>query len=345
MRIINIFFLSVFFFLAGCTTSVAPTNKTVEDMGVKIEAVRQSTAEAYQKKQEEIVGAKDAEINAIQAQFQQTSNFTYGAFLASQMKTDSERTRLDLILDLRLQTALKYAMPPTLEAVLEQNRTLKEELDLTKVTNEQLQAKYSVSFRDAEVLKQAMNNTLTRVQELEKQKIDIIQDGAKQLDKLQESRSSVETQLLSEKQKEVDNAKNDAAHRQLLIKIFAGVGVLATIGAILTRSVTLGGVAGAFLLLAFFTATAPNWVLWAVPLVAGLGAGVELLFKFHREKSVNEALIPAIQSFKEKATDVYNQHLKPELEKKMVQYKNDVKVADESLIKRIDDKLKSMKLK
>jgi len=120
-----------------------------------------------------------AYLNKILGNFQSTADWLYGGRLGVELVTPKDR--LWTVIDHRLETAATYAPPPSREALETMNKTLKEELDTSKVSNEELNKRYQLKEDEA---KAAVKDQELKAQEVAAQKkvIDDMKDAhAKEL--------------------------------------------------------------------------------------------------------------------------------------------------------------------
>lgn len=323
-------------FLAGCST-------VFNKIGyVEKEAAKQALIQANQEKQvavenkeKEISAAKDALINQIKSNFQNTSNFLYGAKLASDFKL--EKNRLDDILDLRLKTAMGYAPAPTPEAVLSQMESLKEELDELKVSNAELKKRYDAQVIEAQAAKAAEQQKEKELKDKEKEKLAEIEKYNKLIAEKQENLNKINDSLLIEQQQKLEKAKDEAALKRTLIYILTVLGVLFAVGAYFLRSIECVIGAGICVGLAMVVPLIKPWMLFTGLAVCMIGISVPFIRKYLNEKKIADNAVGAIQELRNESEQIYKEKLRP----KLTEWFGDDKVLHGA----VEKKLKELNLK
>jgi hypothetical protein len=133
-----------FLFLVGCENTPYIKKTTLENKITEMVAARDL---AVKEAVGEVVVKKDTEILVIKQNSQYASDWLYGTRLGLDMF--EPKNRLWDITSSRLNSGIAYLPPPSREALVEQVKTLKEELDETKVSNEELNSRYNKEKENA----------------------------------------------------------------------------------------------------------------------------------------------------------------------------------------------------
>jgi len=258
--------------------------------------------------------AKDLYILKLKDNFQQTANWIYGAFIASNLK--GAKDRLDNIINLRIKTGLSYSPGPTPEAIIEQNRLLQEELNEAKVTNEELLTRYSAKEKEANAAREAEKKLGLEIEQKKKELGEIHTKFNQQISDAQNELNKINDKLIAANERLADDNKRKEALQRMQIYIFTGLGVICGILAALfkTRTIELAIGAAGFLALAI-----------AVPFITQLmiNIGVSIVFiiigviiyrKFFVEKALADRSIGSIQEIRDNSETRYKEKFRPILE-------------------------------
>jgi F0F1-type ATP synthase membrane subunit b/b' len=227
---------------SGCSTIVDKAGYVKKEKVEKeIEQLKKEKIQALEEKEKQIVEAKDALLQKVRDNFQETSNYLYGAKIASDFKTD--KFRIDNILDWNLKTAMGYAPPPTSKAILERMEEVKKELDEVKVSNEDLKKKYDIKAKEAEVAKLAELKKEEEVKKKEQEKIEQEKIYNIKLGEKQEDLNKTNDKLIDEERKAKEKAQNEEETKRTIIYIFSGLAVVmqAGVGLVAWIAVTRAG--------------------------------------------------------------------------------------------------------
>ena len=326
----------IFFLLSGC--------KTAEELALKMGYQKKTATELQiNKLQEEfadVIKAKTVEIETkyenVLAQtnenFQNASNWLYGANLASDMKFD--KNRLDLLLDYRLKTAAKYSLAPTIEAMAEQNKLLKEELDETKISNAQLAERYDAIQLEAEKSQVLLKEKDLQLEKAKQERTDLEKKYNDELLALQNKLIEESNRIIAlEKQRADDRAAIQKAKMKASFAL-GGLALLALAGAIYSpiakdKCAIFAGVVGA--------AAVGVWYIEAWMITLGLGIIVVgvigyILYRLQREKTKAQGSMWTLQKIRETNPDIHENISKKELKDWF----------DESMHKEIEKDLQDM---
>lgn len=288
-------------------------------------------------KVEEISQAKDSHTKEIQKNFLETAKNIYGAYLAVDMKTALDR--LDTLIKYKLKTALLYAPAITTEIALEQNKLLKEELDETKISNEDLKKRYLEKETEAIEAKKLEEKTNERVSLLEKEKQTLQKKYDEEIIILQDKLNFINNEIIKkESEKATDQARKEKLQR-IQIYIFTGLAVICGILAacLKVRSLELGVGAICFLGLALAVPFIEQWmVIVGLSLVFVTICGI-IYRKYFNEKDIADRSVGSIQEIREQSEKDYKTKHKPILES---WFKDKPKLS-----KRVEKKLVDLNLK
>lgn len=323
-------------FLAGCATMFNKIGYVEKEQAKQaLIQANQEKQVAVENKEKEVSAAKDALINQIRSNFQNTSNFLYGAKLASDFKLNKDR--IDDVLDYRLTTAMSYAPAPTSEAIQDQMKTLKEELDKVKVSNEDLRKRYDAKSEEARVARLAEQQKEEEVKKKEKEKLEEIEKFNKIIASKQEDLNKINDTLLSEQQQKLEKAQDEAALKRTLIYILTGLAVLFAIGAYFLRSIESVVGAAICIGLAMVVPLIKPWMLFTGFAVCMIGVAVPFLRKYWKEKKIADNAVGAIQEIRNESEQIYKEKIRP----KLTEWFGDNKV----LHGEVEKKLKDLNLK
>lgn len=302
-------------FLSGCGTLDFLASKAgyenKQKIELKIDELKKDREKALDEQEKRIRAADLALLNQTKDNFQKTSNWLYGAYLGSEMI--SNKDRLDNLINYRLVTAISYAPPPTPEAIMEQNKLLKEELNETKVSNKELEARYAAKEKEA---KEARDREVARakdVENAEKEKVAIEKSFSSKIEAKNDELRGVNDNLFALKEKQLENERESNNLKKYMIGIlFAGAGLCA-VGAYLMRSLQLAIVAialgGAALAIPFIK----TWmVITAISLILTI-AGIIVYKQLHDEKTIANNAVGAIQEVRNENEAIYKEKIKPKL--------------------------------
>jgi hypothetical protein len=332
----GIVMLGLIVVLSSCKTVDSPYVKrtTLEN---KITELGIQKEQAIKVATQDIIVKKDAEISFVRLNFQNTADWLYGSRLA--LDLFEPKGRLWDITSNRLNAAASYAPPPSREALIEQVMTLKEELDESKVSKEELNVRYNKAREAAEIAIQTQEAAKTEAESAVRRLTEIELEHEKAI-------NTVKDELIAEQNKNLANADEKKRHDewrraqiQKLMYVSGGLSLLALAGAIFIPvakrelgllAAILGGIAVA---LPFITPVQAS-------LVFGIGLALVLFVilrkLFIKDKS-EKAVYRAVQEYKTEKPGDFNVNLAPKLENWTGKYDKDGKVVkDEVIVKHID---------
>lgn len=332
---------SLVFALAGCA---GLTNRLALKAGYqevsKVEQQITSLKETHQAeiaaKTVEVERRYDGLLAQVKKNFQESSNFIYGASLASDLKEN--KTRLDTILDYRIKTALSFGMPPTPEAMQLQLSTLREELDETKVSAAELAKRYNEKQEEAAKAQRDLVTKDNQLNAAKEERERLNDDYQVALLALGEELSKAQNSVISLEQERANNAESIRAAKMKMSMVLGALALASLAGAVWSPvwKDKFGLFAGLLGLCSLGIWYIQAWML-------GVGAGVIVLGiiawiarqYYHTDKDATNTY-RAIQRVKDSNPDEYVKVLKPQLSEYHQNYENGAKVPDVAAAARID---------
>lgn len=268
----------------------------------------------------------------VKRNFQETSNWVYGASLASELKEN--KNRLDNILDLRIKTARSFGLPPTPEAMIEQARLLKEELDELKVSNADLEKRYDEKIKEAEKAQVALTKKDNELISAKQARLELEEKYRTELLNLNEQLATTQNKIISlEKQRADDRAAIHAAKLKASFTLGA-IALLALAGAIYSpiakdkcaifAAIVGGAGVGIWYIEPWMIATSAGIL---IVVVVGL-----ILYRLNREKIKASGSMWTLQKIRETNPEIHEKVSKIELKDWF----------DESLHKEVEADLRDM---
>jgi hypothetical protein len=338
LKINKILFIFLLFVICGCENISLKKHyeekQKIEQSIVDLKKQYETETEA---KIKEVEKSKDLYIAQVMQNFQETANWLYGSFIASNLKETKDR--LDTIINLRIKTALSYSPGPTPEAVIEQNKLLQEELNEVKITNQELLSRYSEKEKEAAIARKAEKDLNLEIENKKKELAAVKDQFAKDFAESQTKLNKINDELISANAKLADDNRRKEALQRMQIYIFTGLGVLCGILAALlkTRVIELALGAAGFLALAiavpFITQLMVNIGISIIFIVIG----IIIYYKFFTEKALADRSIGSIQEIRDHSEVRYKEKYKPILE--------DWFKDSPDLHKKIEKRLKELNLK
>ena len=343
MKMGRLWLLGVFF-LAGCWsvpyTVIPKKNWEIERAKIEKEYnIKSETAIAAVEKAHKDKADKEL------ANGQEASKLALGIFTISEIIPEAERTRPEVLTNLKSKELLTRLPDLTMSAVLEVNEELKKELNTQLTTVADLEAKYKAALEQSRKDKAELVDLSAKIvtARAELAKIDAAKSEAlTALEVERAQRAEAAEAVALERAKEAENRENTI---KMLIKIFVGIGVVCAVAAWGLKSVTLAGAsAGAFAM----SVSIPFLETWMIVTLGSIvivivvvGIGIKL-YRAHKERDkqthLADSLVGSIQEHKDTMTDT---EFKAGLGAKVDDW-----IKDKPEFKpMIDDKLKKLNLK
>ena len=342
---ITIILVFILFFSTGCSSWVDKAGYQKKEVTeFAIAKLQKEKTIAVQKAVEEVIIAKDVYTNKILENFQYASDWLYGARLGVELVPD--KTRLWNIIDNRLQTSASYAPAPSRKALEEMNKTLKEELDTVKISNEELDKKYQTERNKADIAVKKQASNLLVITEKENQIKEIDAKFQLALDAKQSELNNANNIIIAnEKQKSEDKIYIEK-NKRLIMSVCGALALAALAGAIWSPvSKKEFGIFAAVL------GTITIIIPFVQPAHVAIGAGVIFLIiigfivkKYGVAQKSSENLINFVQTIKDTKPEIYNQ-IKTDLVDANSKYSTNsegktVKVEDKTVEKHVESVLK-----
>lgn len=281
--------------LGGCSTI---GNLPVKLGYEKLSAVNVQIAQASAKYsadmtnlQRQIENQNERVLSLLNSNQQNAANQLYGANVAYASIVNPSRA--DLLINYKVNTAQKYLPAPSLDAILQQNEEVKKELNAALVSNAQLQQKYEVLARGASVAQSSLEAAKNDVNNLQREKSQIIKDDTDAINALQNKSSEISGQLLNQSQKIIENLRNNQALKGKLVFIFMGAGIILGALGFYIKSINLGVVGIASIFTGLLIMYIKPWQVIAAALVLVGCAIAELIRKHDLEKKTATNLVGA----------------------------------------------------
>lgn len=332
------------FLVAGCnlTTWYTPTPK------VDWEAEKTKLEREYSSKNAAVIAdleKKQADKEkANQDNLHKASGLAYGILQLSDIRPEAERTRPDMLINLKSKEIVSRLPALTTDELLKVNEELKKELDEKNTTIVDLKKKYNEAMIQAEKDKAAIVAIQSDIDKKKAELASIDRLKSQAISDLNLARAKMAEKEANDQAKKAKDAEDRENLIKLLIKIFIGIGVAASIGAYAMRSLTLGLAAAGAFALSIFIAFVEPWVIitGGVLIVLAVVAGMGLkLYRIHKagmtETDLSERLIGGIQNYKEK---VGSEIFKADLGANLNEWIKDAPYLED----KIKDKLKKLNL-
>ena len=317
MKTLKIFILlSLSVLFSGCMIMDTLASKAGyekrDKIELKIDELKKDKEKALIEQEKNIRSADLALLTQTKSNFQQTTNWLYGAFLGSEMITD--KNRLDEVINFRLKTALGYSPGPTPEAILDQNKLLKEEINETKITKAELEKRYAAKEKEAETARLAETERAKEVKAAEIKKIELEKAYNDKLNSEQDKLNRANGDLLALKEKQIETSEADSNLKKIMMGWFFAGAALAAIGAYFLRSLELA--IGAICLAAAAIAIPflKTWMVLSAIATIIIVIGFIIYKKYYNEKGIANRAVGAIQEIRNESEQVYQNDIKPKLQ-------------------------------
>lgn len=322
--------------LTGCSSVATKLGyEKKEKIENQIIQLRKEKDMALEEQAKKINQAKDDYYKQLKDNFQNSINWTYGASLASNLKTN--KTRIDELLDYRLNTALRYGPPPSSDAIVEQNRLLKEELDEVRITTEMLSKRYLDKEKEAAVAKASELEKENTISALKEKEIQILKNKQSEIDAWQEKLNKTNTDIQNLQNEKINNDANNQALKKIIIICLLVGGAACAVGAYFFRAWELAVGAMVCTGLALIYPFIKPWMVISAMGAVTIFVGIIIYKKFHEEKIMANGAMGTIQEHRNESEESYKTTLKPKLEE---WFKNMPKFH-----KKIEERLKELNLK
>lgn len=338
-------FLFVFTFLTGCGSKLTDLTVSKQEKEREIQTLITQHKDELEKKVKEVVEAKDKVIESKDKQITGGANAMYAADLAFTKVVTPTRT--ELIINNYVKEgwqALGRRMPDA-ETMMQIAERLKRELDEKQTSFARLEEQHVAEMVKNQKISDEAKAMEYKADRLEKELATLKQTHAKVEEKKREEVSKLQDEIISLQKKDLDNKKELNETKTKISAVAGGLALLCLAGAIWSPVFKdkLGLCAGIFGLICIGI-----WYIqpWHVALAAGLGliaVGFFVIRNHAIEKTTATDVYRAIESFKNKSKEKYEQYLKPELTEWITKYdKSGKKKENTAAIDHIDNRLREM---
>lgn len=333
------------FFFSGCKTSLSdllPTYKSKSATELQIEDLKKAHEIELKEKSEEISRQKDEIISSKDNQMQEAANSMFAADNAFSFYREPER--LDIIINNRVNEGVAaIGLGPTPEAVKEENKRLKEELDETVTSLDDLKKNHDAKVSENSLLVAQTESLKKELLNLENERKKQETEFRRKLDEKQDELNKLNNKII--------NLENERANdRQAIIdfkkKVSTACGIigLVCLGAAIWSPFykeKFGICAGIASFIAIGIWYLQMWHVVAVGGVMFLGLLLWVLRKHFVAAKINTALVNKIQDDKEADPDKFKTEHKDSLEEWTTKYTKGKdgsiqKIPDKSVIEGID---------
>lgn len=299
--------------LTGCSTVFNKAGyvkkEQVEQQIAQLKVDRESAVSTREK---EISYAKDQLLKQVKDNFQETSNYLYGAKLASDFKAN--KLRIDNLIDYRLNTAISFAPAPTAKAIQEQMVVLRQELDEARVTNEDLKKKYDAKVQQADLAKADELKKEAQITQKEREKTEQVAFYTAAIEKKQLEYNKVNDDLITKEAQRADKAQSEESLKKTLIYILAALGALCAVGAYFLRSIECVIGAAVCIGLAMAIPLIKPWMVITGLISAIVILSIPFIKKYLDEKDMADRSIGAVQEIRNESEMLYQKKIKPKLD-------------------------------
>lgn len=301
-------------FSLGFTSCITIPYESKTKVEQKLEALKVEQATKIAEEVSKISDQKEIVIFAQENQMQTAANSLYGANLAFDYYIDP--TRLDIIINNRVNEATSaIGLKPTYEAIVAQTERLRNELDETKTSMEQLRRNHAQALEENKLIAEEKLKQQALVVELKKNLHDVEREYIKKINDTQDELNAINNQIIAlEKRRADEQASRERLLRNLMIACGA-LAVICLLGALYSpvEKKTLGLLA---MILGGVTIAIPFIQSWMIVTASGIILAViiaKILYNLNISKKANSNLINAIHDVREAEPEAYEKTLKPSL--------------------------------
>lgn len=295
----------------SCITIPYESKKKVEQ---KLEALKVEHATKLTEEVSKISVQKGQVIFAQENQMQAAANSLYGANLAFDYYINP--TRLDFIINNRVNEAVTAIdLKPTYEAIVEQTERLRNELDETKTSMEQLRLNHAQAVEENKLIAEEKTKQQALVVALEKNLRDVNDEYTKKINDTQNELNALNNTIITQERKRADEqASRERLLRNLMI-VCGSLTIIFLFAAFYSpvEKKTLGLIAT---ITGGVTIAIPFIETWMIVVAGGIILAAiiaKILYNLNISKKVNSNLVNAIQDTREAMPEVYEKTLKPSL--------------------------------
>jgi hypothetical protein len=316
----------------SCTTIPYERKSKVEE---KLERLKLEQSQVIAKEIDRVSNQKDEVISAQENQMQVATNSLYGADLAFEYYIDP--TRLDIIVNNRVkeaQTAL--GLKPTYDAIVRETERLRNELDETKTSMEQLRRNHQQAIEENKKIADEKIKQQQLVIQMQNELEKTRREFDARINEKQDELNALNNKIIALERKRADETASRERLLKKLMMICGALALLCLIGAIYSpvEKRTLGLLA---MILGGITVAIPFIQPWMILTAGGIilaAIVAKILYGLNISKKANTSLVNAIQDTREKEPDVYQRTIKPSLKEWNTKY---IKKSNGEFVKETDN--------
>lgn len=318
-KTIRLVMVSLCLFLASCQlTDYTVTKRSAIDKAIA--TARADTENKLKGLNQEEVNLLKQSISAHEAREQGAADYLFkGSVTFGTLKTP---TRPEMVMGQSIQQTAIQLPPPSLTAQNKAYQDLKTELDETKISNETLKAQYEAELTKARADSAAKDKALTDIasalKHVDDEKIKVLTRAKDTEAELSDKRKELDNEALAKKDKTIADQAHNQKIKMWLIGILLTAAAACGVGAAfvpipqLKTKLIIGAAlcGGAAIAIPFIEP-------WMVMIAIGaclLGVGAWIVKDYHHEHSDAVDTYRAINEFKAKAKDTFDNELAPILD-------------------------------
>lgn len=342
---IRYFILLYTLLLAGCVNPLTNLFVSKKAKEQEIADLKKSYEKQIETKVAEVNAAKDGVIASKDKQITAGSNAFYAADLT--FKTIKSPVRTDIVTNNYVNegwTALGKKNPDA-ETMVKINERLKNELDETKTSLNDLQNAHVAMITESQRLADTAIKYENQLKVLEEEAKKIKENYSKALELKQTELISLQDKIISLEKERADNRAAIQATKEKLSMIAGAIALACLAGAIWspvfkTQFATFGGVAA---IAAVGILYIEGWMILTAVGIIGVGTVLYAAYKHRSEEKLSDALVLGLQDIKSTSKDTWESTVRPFIEERLKKYiktnKGVETIPDKSLEAQIDKKL------
>lgn len=314
--------------------------KKLEKANNELAQVKAESEKKIKVAEDKVSKEKDNYYNQILSNYQTASNWSYGTWITAQLNKKTYPSRMADVLFLKADSTLKFSLQPTVAAIMEQNKSLLDELDEQKVSNQQLQEKYNKVAQDAQKAREQLKQKESDLQSAEKEKQNIKEQTDKEIKDAQDKADKEKDKVLQLQNKKIENDKILESIKHKIEYILMGLSVLFILGVVygpISFKLESGIGAVVSIALALLVSYIELWMIFTGLGIVVVLIGLSIYLKHNNETKLANNTVGAIQEVRNESEEVYQKTIKPKLEDWFKDAPN--------LVKKVDGKLKQLNLK
>jgi hypothetical protein len=331
--------------LAGCVNPLTNLFVSKKAKESEIADLKKNYEKQIEIKTSQVSSAKDEVIASKDKQIVAGSNAFYAADLT--FKTIKTPARTDIVTNNYVNegwTALGKKTPDA-ETMIRINERLKNELDETKTSLNDLQNAHVAMITESQRLADNAIKFEIQLKAAEEETRKVKESYLKNIQQKQDELINLGDKIIFLEKERADNRAAIQATKEKLSMIAGAIALACLAGAIWspvfkTQFATFGGVAAVASIGILYI---QGWMILTFVGVIGIGLVLYAAYKHHNEEKLSDALVLGLQDIKNTSKDTWQSTVRPFIEERLKKYvstSNGVKtVANKSLESQIDKKL------